>query len=121
MAPVRASLGWGVPALLVFTSTAVVSSEPSLRILHDPIACVTPSAFSVVRARVEPETGVDRVSILLKDESEVEFSQIDLTPTAEGWAAVLPLPSEGSPEILYYLEAAGGSLHATTPLNRASV
>ena len=121
MGRVRASLEWASPALVVLTSTGAVSAEPSLRILHDPIACVTPADFAVVRARTVPESGVDSLSVLLKSESDSPYSRIDMTRTLDGYAAVLPLPSVGSEEILYYLEAVNGPLRATTPVSRARV
>ncbi len=121
MAPLRASLGWASPALAVLTSTVAVSAEPALRILHDPIACITPAASALVRARTEPQNRVDRLSVLLKNESDSQFSRIDLAPTSGGYAAVLPLPSTGSRAFVYYLEAVDGPRRATTPVSRARV
>lgn len=119
MAPVRASLGWASPALLLI-STAAGFAEPGIRIVHEPIDCVTPADFAVIRARTDPEKSFDRISVLLRSASDPSFSRIDLTATSDGFVAVLPLPP-GSEDVVYYLEAIDGPVRATTPEYRARV
>ncbi len=87
-------------ALLAGASRA--TAQPSIR--HDEVRCVPSDEFTQFVAEILPPDGLRSVRLYFRSELFPEYYFVDMSEAEARFSAVLPLPTDQTRRVVYYIE-----------------